>query len=338
MSRPPAHSSSVRSSNGFLSSSPWAQQSILRDLADAEEAEENEDQEAGIAVDGGEDHVAAAHEQHYSMSGSYRRTSYVATGPRPFFPSTPAPDPRRASTQDREAALAEERSLLRDNQLIPPKHPRTTSTASNKPSGLLQKNFVAGFLPRKGSADGESAIEEGGPDENTALLGNPDEPYGGVDTPENIDKRWEEAVASGKIKTTWQREAVVLARYSRSLILTFLLQYSLTVTSVFTVGHIGKLELGAVSLASMSANITGYAMYQGLATSLDTLCPQAYGKIVPKYDITIIAGVLSHFVRKSIRNMHFLPSGSTDLSTLAQQSFDITIPRFRRDMLTLPSL
>ena len=32
-----------------------------------------------------------------------------------------------------------------------------------------------------------------------------------------------------------------------------------------------------VSLASMSANITGYAIFQGLATSLDTLCAQAYG-------------------------------------------------------------
>ncbi|KAI4738745.1 MATE efflux family protein [Aureobasidium sp. EXF-12298] len=271
MSRPAA-STSARSSNGFLSSSPWAQQSILRDLADAEE--EEEDEEAVTVVGAGEDHMAS-HE--YSMSGSYRRTSYVASGPRPFFPSASAPDSRRANEQDREAALAEERSLLRDNQLIPPKHPRTTSIVSNKPSGLLQKNFVGGFVPRKGSADGESAIEEGGPDENTSLLGNPAEPYGGVDAPEDIDKRWEEAVASGKIKTTWQREAVVLARYSRSLILTFLLQYSLTVTSVFTVGHIGKTELGAVSLASMSANITGYAMFQGLATSLDTLCPQAYG-------------------------------------------------------------
>jgi MATE family multidrug resistance protein len=303
MSRPAAHSSSVRSSNGFLSSSPWAQQSILRDLADAEEAAENEDQEAGNAVDGGEDHMAT-HEQQYSMSGSYRRTSYVATGPRPFFPSAPAPDSRPANEQDREAALAEERSLLRDNQLILPKHPRTTSTVSNKPSGLSQKNFVGGFLPRKGSANDESAIEDGGPDENTSLLGNPAEPYGGVDTPENIDKRWEEAVASGKIKTTWQREAVVLARYSRSLILTFLLQYSLTVTSVFTVGHIGKIELGAVSLASMSANITGYAMYQGLATSLDTLCPQAYGKIPQRY-ITTSAGALSHLVRKPVRDVYF---------------------------------
>ena len=58
---------------------------------------------------------------------------------------------------------------------------------------------------------------------------------------------------------------------------TFVLQYSLTVASIFTVGHIGTEELGAVSLASMSANITGYAIYQGLATSLDTLCAQAYG-------------------------------------------------------------
>lgn len=276
MSRPAALSTSVRSSNGFLSSSPLAQQSILRDLADAEEEGESDGRGVAIATGGSEEH-ANGHEQHYSMSGSYRRTSYVASGPRPFFPSASAPDPRRANEQDRDAALAEERSLLRDNQLIPPKHPRTTSALSNKPSGLVKKNFVSGFVPRKGSSDEETAIEDGGPDENTSLLGNPAEPYGGIDTPENIDKRWEEAVASGKIKTTWQREALVLARYSRSLIFTFLLQYSLTVTSVFTVGHIGKLELGAVSLASMSANITGYAVYQGLATSLDTLCAQAYG-------------------------------------------------------------
>jgi len=82
---------------------------------------------------------------------------------------------------------------------------------------------------------------------------------------------------AGRIKTTWQREAKVLSRYSAPLIVTFLLQYSLTVASIFTVGHLGTVELGAVSLASMTANITGYAVYQGLGTSLDTLCAQAYG-------------------------------------------------------------
>lgn len=42
-------------------------------------------------------------------------------------------------------------------------------------------------------------------------------------------------------------------------------------------GHIGVAELGAASLGSMSANISGYAIFQGLSTSLDTLCAQAYG-------------------------------------------------------------
>jgi multidrug resistance protein, MATE family len=84
-------------------------------------------------------------------------------------------------------------------------------------------------------------------------------------------------VVAGKIQTTWQREAKVLAKYSAPLMVTFVLQYSLTVASIFAVGHIGTAELGAVSLASMTANITGFAIYQGLATSLDTLCAQAYG-------------------------------------------------------------
>lgn len=268
-------SQSYRSQNGFLSSSPIAHESIARDLADEEEEEEEEDDTFDDA-DRDNDGFRRSSEQHYSMAGSYRRTSYVAYGPRPLFPSAPAPDTRNLNEHEREAALAEERSLLRDNQIIPRKHPRRDSTASGK-GGFLSKLPSAGFVPRKAGQEEDAAVDDAEPSENTALLGNPTEPYGGEDTPENIDKKWEEAVASGKIKTTWQREAIVLGRYSRSLILTFMLQYSLTVASIFTVGHIGKLELGAVSLASMTANITGYAVYQGLATSLDTLCAQAYG-------------------------------------------------------------
>lgn len=272
-------SQSYRSQNGFLSSSPIAHESIARDLADAED--EEEDEEEGDTFDGANGNnegFRRSSEQPYSMAGSYRRTSYVSYGPRPLFPSAQALDSRNTLNEhEREAALAEERSLLRDNQIIPRKHPRRDSTASGK-GGLLSKLPSAGFVPRKsGQEDDGAAVEDGEPSETTALLEDPTEPYGGEDTPENINKKWEEAVASGKIKTTWQREAIVLGRYSRSLILTFMLQYSLTVASVFTVGHIGKLELGAVSLASMTANITGYAVYQGLATSLDTLCAQAYG-------------------------------------------------------------
>lgn len=72
-------------------------------------------------------------------------------------------------------------------------------------------------------------------------------------------------------------EAKLLIRTSAPLMLTSVLQYSYNVTTVIVAGHLGLSELGAVSLATMVANITGLAIYEGLATSLDTLCSQAYG-------------------------------------------------------------
>ena len=42
-------------------------------------------------------------------------------------------------------------------------------------------------------------------------------------------------------------------------------------------GRLGTNELAASSLATMTANITGLSIYEGLATSLDTLTSQAFG-------------------------------------------------------------
>lgn len=74
---------------------------------------------------------------------------------------------------------------------------------------------------------------------------------------------WEEAVMAGFVKTTWQKEAKVLFKYSAPLIITFLLQYSLPTASVLAAGNLGKNELAAVSLAGMTAAITGFAIFQG---------------------------------------------------------------------------
>lgn len=81
-----------------------------------------------------------------------------------------------------------------------------------------------------------------------------------------------------EIETSTKHEMKILTKYSIPLIITFILQYSLNVASVFSVGRIGKTELAAVSLAAMTANITGYCIFQGTATALDTLCPQAFGR------------------------------------------------------------
>ena len=80
-----------------------------------------------------------------------------------------------------------------------------------------------------------------------------------------------------EVHTTAGAEAKILFKSSIPLMLTYLLQYNFSLVTIFVVGHIGTDELGAVSLASMTANITGLAVYEGLATSLDTLCAQAYG-------------------------------------------------------------
>jgi hypothetical protein len=93
-----------------------------------------------------------------------------------------------------------------------------------------------------------------------------------------VYKAFDAAVRKGEIQTTASTETKTILKYSAPLTMTFLMQYSLTVASVFSVGHLGKNELAACSLASMTSAITGFAVVHGVATCLDTLCAQAYGR------------------------------------------------------------
>lgn len=266
-----------------------AQESIHRDLRDSAEEHEEEDTTRSSEGEDEEPRSPTAHRTShpaslgYSIAGSYHRPSFIATGPRPSVtPALQLPDDGRYITkQEHDAVRKEQLSLLRDNHIVPTKEEAHASAIGAK----LRKQISAPVRGRSSNKhqDGEgprshSARAEGRASETSPLLGshNPpsDEEAG---SPDDVSQKWDEAVESGMIKTSWQREAKVLAGYSWSLILTFFLQFSLTMASIFTVGRLGKVELGAVSLGAMTANITGYALYQGLATSLDTLCAQAYG-------------------------------------------------------------
>lgn len=95
---------------------------------------------------------------------------------------------------------------------------------------------------------------------------------------DNVALVFEEAVLNKKIKiATPLNELKALIKSSIPLVMTFLLQNSLSTVSVFSVGHLGASELAAVSMGAMTANISGYATIQGISTALDTLCPQAFG-------------------------------------------------------------
>lgn len=215
----------------YLSSSPLAEQSLAEDIAACSDDDFDEDLSR-----------SPRSSSHHRI---YRRLSGVAYGPsRPVFNSQGGEDSDftpLARMQSRDA----ERSLLRDNHILPPKH-----NPQEKSQTLVARLYRRLFSTKVQSQDPEAdeAVEDG-PSETSPLLnersnGYPESP--GSDS-DDVDKTWEQAVLEGRIKTTWQREAKTVASYSGPLIVTFFLQYSINVASIFAVGHIGRIELGAVS-------------------------------------------------------------------------------------------
>ncbi|KAJ1905216.1 ethionine resistance protein, partial [Tieghemiomyces parasiticus] len=78
---------------------------------------------------------------------------------------------------------------------------------------------------------------------------------------------------------TWTEglaEAKILIRLTCPVVFTYLLQSSINMASVFSLGHLGAEELAASALATMLASVTGWAVGIGLVTALDTLCSQSF--------------------------------------------------------------
>ncbi len=269
------------SASSFRSLSPLAQQMLERDLAECSDDSE-------VAVDDGDDTQDDSEDLDTTPGPTlYRRPSGIAFGAaRPALASPAGLDDTPALTRSElHRSRNEERSLLRDNHILPPKHQHHAlkkGGVAGRAAGLYRRLFSTKLPLPAGDEEAAPAAPRivVVPDESSPLLGQRRRSSAGqhhLGEPETLNEQWDAAVAAGNIRTTWQREAKTIAVYSRSLIVTFLLQYSLNVTSVFAVGRLGTLELAAISLATMSANITCYAPIQGLATSLDTLCAQAFG-------------------------------------------------------------
>jgi MATE family multidrug resistance protein len=262
--------------SSFRSSSPLAQELLARDLAECSDEEETPT-DSDVIEQGEEDEDEEALEATPGPT-LYRRPSGIAFGTtRPALGPGALEEPPVLTRTERARSRDAERSLLRDNHILPPKHERHAGKGGlpGRVSALYKRLFSTKV--RRPSDDEEAPAPRilVVPDETAPLLASRRRSSAGHH--ESLNEQWNAAVATGQIKTTWQREAKTITVYSRSLIVTFLLQYSLNVTSIFAVGKLGTLELGAVSLATMTANITCYAPIQGLATSLDTLCAQAFG-------------------------------------------------------------
>ncbi|GMG52146.1 unnamed protein product [Ambrosiozyma monospora] len=101
---------------------------------------------------------------------------------------------------------------------------------------------------------------------NSSLLKGEEVPQGDEEESEDFEHE----------VTSVNHETGKLVRYSIPLILTFFLEQVFSVVCLVFVGHLGKEELAAVSMASMTSTIV-LAIFEGVSTALDTLCPQAYG-------------------------------------------------------------
>lgn len=78
--------------------------------------------------------------------------------------------------------------------------------------------------------------------------------------------------------TTPKKEAKWLVKSAVPVAITYSLQLSMTTVSLWTVGQLGKVELASMSLCIVLVAVCGYGIFQGSATSIDTLAAQAYGR------------------------------------------------------------
>nr|CAB3446397.1 unnamed protein product [Digitaria exilis] len=89
--------------------------------------------------------------------------------------------------------------------------------------------------------------------------------------------------ASGKKSGEGKESLVVCSEVKRQaylagpLVAGLLLQNIVQMISIMFVGHLGKLPLAGASVASSFAVFTGFSVLSGMASSLETLCGQAFG-------------------------------------------------------------
>ncbi|RLM66253.1 protein DETOXIFICATION 16-like [Panicum miliaceum] len=93
----------------------------------------------------------------------------------------------------------------------------------------------------------------------------------------------ESLLVNGVQKTGGVGENLVLPEVRKQLYLAgpliaaWMLQNIVQMISVMFVGHFGELALSSASIATSFAGVTGFSLLSGMASSLDTLCGQAFG-------------------------------------------------------------
>ncbi|KAG8732672.1 hypothetical protein FRC12_019173 [Ceratobasidium sp. 428] len=159
------------------------------------------------------------------------------------------------------------------NLLNVPGHGRFTPGTSPTKRRTSFGNYGAIPIGRRGSQGSSrrpSVIMPANPPEAEPLLGGSTVP--------RIDEECD-AKEEDDSEPSWAErieEAKVLFKYTIPVFATHLLEYSLVIASVVSVGHLSTEGLAASTLGSMTASVSGLSIVQGFASALDSLLPQAW--------------------------------------------------------------
>jgi len=80
----------------------------------------------------------------------------------------------------------------------------------------------------------------------------------------------------------FKSELWILTKYALPVYGTHLLEYSLVMASVLSIGHLSTTALAAITLGSMTANVTALSVIQGFISALDSLLPGAWTSPQPE--------------------------------------------------------
>ncbi|KAL5520375.1 hypothetical protein ACEPAG_9599 [Sanghuangporus baumii] len=194
---------------------------------------------------------------HYAASASSIPTDYGLLAR--YANAHPERIREEEETEDTES---HESDFLRIPGRSPSRHRRSVSPNSRRP-----------IVPTLASRSHAFDISE-----TTPLLGtNPPLPC----IIEEGDILDEETPEPGLLATYWE-EIKILLKYTLPVCGTQLLEYSLVIASVISIGHLSTVALAASTLGSMTASVTGYSILQGFTSTLDTVLPSAWTSDQPQ--------------------------------------------------------
>ncbi|KIY65757.1 MATE efflux family protein [Cylindrobasidium torrendii FP15055 ss-10] len=154
---------------------------------------------------------------------------------------------------------------------VPSDYALLSQYAAHRGLGAAEDNEQTPLLHRRPSKPTMATIPTAS--DNTPLI-NPAIP--------RIDEHLPADDEYTKERAMYWEEFRILTRYGLPVFGTHLLEYSFVVTSVLSVGHLSTTALAAITLGSMTANVSGLSIIQGFSSALDTMLPSAWTSSQPR--------------------------------------------------------